>query len=434
MTQRELEKLLKDTTVQKEMEQGLLGDPGLWLTEEEVTNLDAGRLERRITELKAESKRSVLARLAAEDSGLQPSKRLIWLRPSYRLRPAAIIAICVLIIAAFFTLVPAGRTMATSFLNMVVRKVTGHIVIENVGEVPPNVVKSVKTKISGVDGYRVDSFMDFGEMMEKTDFDPVILTSGYESILTIVGETEPGWGYELVVTYVLPGEDRYITTTQHWEGDMDIEILANSYTRTVLGGTEIHCGVTDDDAYTIGVARLSSSRFGVVAPKELSLDALLQDLALGSQIDARQFVVTLPEPTESTQETITYNSVEEFSAENGLWPVVLNSDFARLETVEFYPSEFAGDLVSLQYAVEGGKVWLLQRWGYVDGMVATMEDTTYFETTILGGYTLHGSVDAIDGVTSGIAVVDESVLMLSAEKGVDYTAVLNSLAFTTPEQ
>jgi hypothetical protein len=184
----------------------------------------------------------------------------------------------------------------------------------------------------------------------------------------------------------------------------------------------------------MGIARLSSSRFGIVAPIELNFDALLQDLALGSQIDARQFVVTLPEPTESTQEIITYNSVEEFSAENGLWPVVLNGDFAQLETVEFYPSKFAGDLVSLQYAVEGGKVWLLQRWGYIDGMVATMEDTTYFETTILGGYTLHGSVDAIDGVTSGIAVVDESVLMLSAEKGVDYTAVLDSLTLTVPER
>jgi hypothetical protein len=63
--------------------------------------------------------------------------------------------------------------MATSFFNMVARKVTGHIVIENVGEAPPNVVKPVKTKISGVDGYRIDSFMDFGEMMEKTGLTPL---------------------------------------------------------------------------------------------------------------------------------------------------------------------------------------------------------------------------------------------------------------------
>lgn len=429
-----MEKLLKDAAVQQEMEHGLLGDPGLWLTDEEMANLDAGQLERRAAERKAELKRRVLVRLAAEDSGVQPRERLKWPRPSYRLRSAVIVAICVLVIAAFFTLEPAGRTMATSFFNMVARKVTGHIVIENVGEAPPNVVKPVKTKISGVDGYRIDSFMDFGEMMEKTGLDPVVLTSGYDSILDIMGETEPGWGYELVVSYALPGEDRYITTTQHWEGDMDLEFPPNSDTCTILGGTEIHCSVTDDDAYTVGVARLSSSRFGIVAPIELNFDALLQDLALGSQIDARQFVVTLPEPTESTQEIITYNSVEEFSAENGLWPVVLSGDFAQLETVEFYPSKFAGDLVALQYAMEGGKVWLLQRWGYIDGMVATMEDTTYFETTILGGYTLHGSVDAIDGVTSGIAVVDESVLMLSAEKGVDYTAVLDSLTLTVPER
>jgi hypothetical protein len=74
MTQRELEKLLKDAAVQQEMEHGLLGDPGLWLTDEEMANLDAGQLERRAAERKAELKRRVLVRLRRRTAAYSQGK------------------------------------------------------------------------------------------------------------------------------------------------------------------------------------------------------------------------------------------------------------------------------------------------------------------------------------------------------------------------
>lgn len=425
MTQRDLEKLLQDPSLRREVEQGLFNDPKIWLSEEEQS---LGESEQAVLKQrrKAELRGRVMER-AQEESEIPRRKSRRMPRVP---RSVSIAAACVAALLLFFAVVPTGTTTAANFFAKIARKVTGYVVIESEGEAPPNVVKPDETKISGVDGFTFVQYQTLAALMEKTGLDPVVLTAGYADIVDIAYEEQEGEYREIVIAYEL-ADDVYITTTQHWEKGVHAQKPKKSEKREILGGVIAYAGYEDD--YQVAAADIESSRFGVTAPKGVDFDAVLNGLAYGSAVDAAAFAVKPPEYSPSTLEPECYNSLTEFSKQNGIWPVALKDGFAAVTDVEYYVSRVAGNTVCAAYDAEGGWVCINQKFGYTDGMVTTMNDETYFETTILDGVTIHCSVDAVDGSTAGVAALPDSVLMVIAQKGVNFDAVLENLVATAPE-
>jgi|GEM_PF-6127642 len=429
MKKRELIELLRDPSVLRDLEHGLVGDPALWMKEGEAGAQDPKAQK---AEIQADLKRRVLARAQAQ---APCTPRRAYPRTRARaLRYIAAALVLALILVGFFTLVPQGRTLASSLGNLIARKVTGHVIIESVdGQTPPGVLKSSGMKVSGVDGFEMHSYFSVDEYIEKTGRHPVVLTGGYDTIEMITDETDPEAGYTLMIAYAAPGGG-YISTSQVWQG-VRPEILPDSFEREALGGT-MYCEVTEDSMFTCGWVRLSDECvFHIAAPYEMNFDLLLPQLAQSADIDTRAYTVTLPtpDPNQPQQERRVYASIEEFMQDTGRLPVTLEKDFATPFSVEYYPSEYAPNTVCAQYTVEGHTVTVIEQWGNVDGMVASMEDSTYFETTVLGKYTMRASVDVQDGSTAGVAVLDNTVLTVFTEKGLALTDVLPHLVQTQPK-
>lgn len=425
MTQRDLKKLLQDPSLRREVEQGLFSDPKIWLSEEEQS---LGDRERAILkqQRKAQLRDRVMERV--QEGSKLPSKK--FKRMSRVPRAVSVAAACVAVLLLFFAVVPMGTTTAANFFSKIVRKVAGYVVIESDGEAPPNVVKPDESKISGVDGFTFVQCQTLAALMEKSGLDPVVLTTGYAAIANIAYEAQEGEYQEIIIAYELAGGG-FMNTSQHWEKGIHAEKPIISEKREILNGITAYTG-HDNDGYE-ATADIESSRFSIFVPDGVDFDAVLNGLSYGSALDAAAFAVKPPEHSNSATEPEHYASLEEFSNLNGIWPVALKDGFATVTKVEYYVSIVAGNTLFTYYNAEKGWVGICQMYGYTDGMVATMNDETYFETTILDGIPLHGSVDAMDGTTTGVAALDDSVLMVTTEKGVDFAAVLENFIVTSPK-
>ena len=425
MTQRDLRKLLQDPSLRREVEQGLFSDPKIWLSEEEQSlgDREQAMLKQR---RKAQLRDRVMERIQ-EGSKLSGKKLK---RMSRVPRAVSVAAACVAALLLFFTVAPMGTTTAANFFSKIVRKVTGYVVIESDGEAPPNVVKPDENKISGVDGFTFVQCQTLSALMEKSGLDPVVLTTGYTAIANVAYEAQEGEYQEIIIAYEL-ADGGFMNTSQRWEKGIHAEKPIMSEKREILNGITAYTGM-DDDGYE-ATAEIESSRFSIAAPKGVDFNAVLNGLSYGSALDAAAFAVKLPEGSSVKNEPEHYASLEEFSSQNGIWPVALKNGFATVTKVEYYVSAVAGNTLFTYYNAEKGWVGICQMYGYTDGMTTTMNDETYFETIILDGIPIYCSVDAVDGTTSGVAALDDSVLMITTEKGVDFTDVLKNLIVTSPE-
>lgn len=418
--------MLQDPSLRREVEQGLFNDPGLWLAAEEQMLSDRDQAELK-QQKKAEMKKRVMERV--QEKSELPLERL---KRTIRVpRSVSVAAACLIALLLFFVAVPAGTTTAANFFAKIVRKVTGYVVIESDGEAPPNIVKPNESKISGVDGFTFIQCQTISALMEKSELDPVVLTTGYTAIANIAYEAQEGEYQEIIIAYEL-ADGGFMNTSQHWEKGIHAEKPFFSEKREILDGITAYTEI-DDDGYE-ATAEIESSRFSIIAPKGVDFDAVLNGLSYGSALDAAAFAVKPPEGSSVKNEPEYYSSLEEFSRKNGIWPLALKDEFAVIKDVKLYTGRPTGDTLYTHYDSKDGWIGIFQMYGYMDGMTATMNDETYFETTILDGIPIYCSVDAVDGTTSGIAALDDSALMITTEKGVDFNAVLKNLIVTSPQK
>lgn len=427
MTDRELENLLREPDTLHELERAV-GDPSLWLGEDAGLS-EQDRLARK-QELQHQIREAAFARLNE-----QPRRGERTPLPRRALRYfAAAAAIVLLLLAGVFALLPQGKAMAAALGELISRKVTGHVVVESAGSPPPGVVQSSGMRISGVDGFEMNAYQSLDEYIQKTGLHPVVLTGGYRTLEQITDETDPEAGsYTLMIVYTTP-DGGYITTNQVWKKNATPYIVPNSFERQALGLT-FYCNVSEDSMFTSGSALLAEDCvFHLTAPYEMNYDALLPQLAYSETVDTRAYTIVLPtpDPNQPQQEKHSYRTPEEFMQDTG-YSVAALDGFGLPENVDYFPSDYAPQTVYVIYNMDGHRVYIYLQWGNVDGMVMSMEDSTYFETTVLGDYTMRASVDKKDGSAAGIATLDHAVLSVFAEKGVDFQDVLSHLVLLKPE-
>ena len=130
---------------------------------------------------------------------------------------------------------------------------------------------------------------------------------------------------------------------------------------------------------------------------------------------------------------LSYETFEEYVQDTGNWPLVLDEGYVKPVSIEFHTFRAIGDMFSVIYEKDGNKIYAFQEYGFMDGTVYTMEDTTYFTTKVLGDYTFHCSVDLIDGSTAGVGVVNGTAFFVIAEKGIDFKEMLKHLYILSPQ-
>ncbi len=429
MTQRELEKLLKRPEVLQELEQSLFGDPALWLSPEKLKT--QGCAEEQVRQKQDRIKESVMCRVLAAQN--EAAYRIPHRRMGTRALQWSAAAACVMLLGCYIAFYPQAKSLATAHDERMARKVEGHVIIEDAGDAQPqNGLKSTGMRVSGVDGFEMYSYDSIDEYIKKTGRDPVLLTGRYKKIVSISDELDPERGYTLMVAYEL-SSGAYISTSQLYSETIEDTIFADSYERTILGDKTMFCRVEDDSTGTYGLARLANDcSFFLYVPYAEQFDPYLDQLAYASALDTAAFVIPPPEPLETEEDgefspkETSYAAFEEFSRENGYWPIILDEAYAKPVSIVFYSSPFT-KMLTVEYAKDGHRIYAFHNFEAMGGEAYTMEDDTYFTTKILGKYTMHCSVDLQDGSASGVALVSGSSFCIGAEKGIDFKELLQQL-------
>lgn len=430
MTQRELEKLLKRPEVLQELERSLFGDPALWLSPEELGAEGCAEEQKsqKQSQLKAQVERRVLA--AENETAYKTPRRRLGTRALQWSAAAA----CVALFGCYIAFYPQAKSLATAHDERVARKVEGHLIIEDAGDAQQeNGLKSTGMRVSGVDGFEMYSYDSIDEYIKKTGRDPVLLTGGYKKIVSISDELDPGRGYTLMIAYELESGE-YISTSQLYSETIEETIFADSYERTILGGKTMFCRVEDDSSGTYGLARLANDcTFFLFVPYAEQFDPYLDQLAFASALDTAAFVIPPPEPASETEEDgefspkeTSYATFEEFSRENGLWPIILDEAYAKPVSIVFYSGLFT-KMLTVEYERDGHRIYAFHHFDAMGGEAYMMEDETYFTTELLGKYTMHCSVNLQDGSTAGVALVNGASFFMIADKGIDFGEMLEQL-------
>jgi len=127
-------------------------------------------------------------------------------------------------------------------------------------------------------------------------------------------------------------------------------------------------------------------------------------------------------------ETREYGSFDAFREETGITPFVLQTDW--IKSVEISCTFRVGSGYSLlsDYITNGGHtIQTNQMWGTTEDLVIKNEGGSFDQSIIRDDYTMYYAVDKTDGKFTGIALLDHSVLQISADAEIgmhDILAVL----------
>lgn len=116
---------------------------------------------------------------------------------------------------------------------------------------------------------------------------------------------------------------------------------------------------------------------------------------------------------------IDYDDFESFTAEYGLFPVRLISDDFICTEITLTKYATSGVSLTSNYSSPSGNVVVTQEW-LLDGSMSFHSNSDSWESVmILDDVELLYAIDKIDGVFDGIAMLQDSVLWISAQKSVD---------------
>lgn len=114
-----------------------------------------------------------------------------------------------------------------------------------------------------------------------------------------------------------------------------------------------------------------------------------------------------------------YDSAADFEAASGMDAFTLDSDQLTCTSVMETDHMFAGKMLQTTYQMPDGKnLYVMEQWLTGEGQ-NTSTGGTFKEKQVLNGKTMNYTDDAENGMFDGIVLLDNSVLQITADAGVD---------------
>lgn len=123
-----------------------------------------------------------------------------------------------------------------------------------------------------------------------------------------------------------------------------------------------------------------------------------------------------------------YPDIKAFVSETGFEPITITADWLQCQTIQSLQNEEQGLTITIQYlTLDGFLVVVTQRWDMQQNIAFQIEDSTYHKARILGYAEIYYAIDSTDGSFAGTAVLDDSLLIIGAEEGIDIEKLLETL-------
>lgn len=125
---------------------------------------------------------------------------------------------------------------------------------------------------------------------------------------------------------------------------------------------------------------------------------------------------------------IVYPDIEDFVSKTGYTPITISADWLKCQTIQSFNNEEQGLTLTVQYLTSDGfLVVVSQRWESKQDITFKIEGATYNRTTIFNNTEFIYAIDTEDGSFNGTAVLNDSLLLIGAEKGVNIEKLLEAL-------
>lgn len=122
-----------------------------------------------------------------------------------------------------------------------------------------------------------------------------------------------------------------------------------------------------------------------------------------------------------------YENLDDFAEEYGLATVRLVSEKFDCTQVTLTIYEASGISLASVYMSTEGSIVITQKWLMSDNLSVHSNSDVWESIEILGNVKLLYAIDKADGVFDGFATVDDSILWITAESGVDILRELANL-------
>lgn len=128
------------------------------------------------------------------------------------------------------------------------------------------------------------------------------------------------------------------------------------------------------------------------------------------------------------KEPIYYDSVAEFESTNNLGAFVLSSDQLKCVEVQENNNIITGKSLRTSYrTADDLSVNLIEKWYKGDGQTVSFHGEIK-QKTVLGGRTIQYAIDTGTGSFDGVILLDDSILVIYADKGVDLDLIWKLLS------
>ena len=122
-----------------------------------------------------------------------------------------------------------------------------------------------------------------------------------------------------------------------------------------------------------------------------------------------------------------YENLDDFAEEYGLATIRLVSEKFDCTQVTLTIYEASGISLTSVYTSTEGSIVITQKWLMSDNLSVHSNSDAWESIEILGNVKLLYAIDKVDGVFDGFATVDDSILWITAESGVDILRELANL-------
>lgn len=200
----------------------------------------------------------------------------------------AVVFLAFILIISFFTLVPFGRTLASDFINMIIRIIEGRI--EVTSQNPDyqeygydNLIAekyNINDASESIDNNTPIYYPDIEQFVAETGLSPVTIKSDWLRCQTIQSIEDGDLGMTLTVQYMTP-EGLSVFVAQRWDTDTDIVFHVNDAdyeVATILGNIELYHAVDPADGTFMGTALLNNSLLMIGAECDINVKQLLKEL------------------------------------------------------------------------------------------------------------------------------------------------------------
>lgn len=123
-----------------------------------------------------------------------------------------------------------------------------------------------------------------------------------------------------------------------------------------------------------------------------------------------------------------FSNIDKFIEKTGYRPIVVDSEWCEHSSIELRSTSEQGLILTTKYLDrEGLQINIIQQWNSDAEMSCITNAEGYEERIILDNRVMYYSIDVIDHSFGGVALLDDSIVMIGAEEGVDIELLLDSI-------